>query len=146
MKSIILSSDIHTCDTKLCHFQDAFQTFASEHLCNRLPAPATVHPSSAIFDECLQATTVSDRQIWDVVALWQGVKPLQQLYLHPAIHSKYTAQQCTTGYNPLRVTDILDITTLAQHRNEPDSDRQMCTSTTFSTSDTGRFYKALTAY
>lgn len=132
----------------LCHFQDAFQDFSSKHLCNAHDSPlGELRPPSACFEQCLHAESVSDQQIWDIVARWQGLRPLQDLYLNPAIHSKYTASLCVTGSSRPEEVEMLDILGLARDGKEIGyNNGGISTTKAFSPTETGRFYKALTGY
>jgi hypothetical protein len=143
-----LSSSIHAYDIKLCHFQDAVQDFSSKHLrSSDVPTPLEVHPSSACFEKCFHAESVSDQQIWDIVARWQGLRPLQHLYLNPAIHSEYTASLCVAGDDNPQETEVLNILGLARDGKETrHTNSELSTTRKFSTAETGRFYRALTGY
>lgn len=91
---------------------------------------------------------MSDGQIWDIVARWQGLRPLQHLYLDPVIHARFKDSAVVTGpdNDPLRV-EMVDILKLARNEKEiGHNSSEPCSKRTFSTSETGRFYKALTGY
>jgi hypothetical protein len=38
----------------------------------------------------LNAKELSDQQVWDIVARWQGLVLLRDMYLHPSIHRAYS--------------------------------------------------------
>lgn len=133
-------------DIMLCHFQDAFQDFSSKHLSDdHDPTPIELRPSSAQFEKCLHASSVSDRQIWDIMARWQGLRSLQHLYIEPVINSKYIESPCITGDDDPQESEMLDILRLASKKEISDEDGK-ATITAFSLSETGHFYKALTGY
>lgn len=129
----------------LCHFLDTFQHFSLKHLSGRHnPIPVELHPPSTHFEQCLRAESLSEQQVWDIVARWQGLRPLQNLYLDPVISSKYTKSLCVTENNAPQKTEILDILGLARYGKENGhSNSEICV---FSPSETGRFYTVLTRY
>ena len=131
----------------LCHFQDAFQDFSSKHLYNDHDSPLTeLRPPSACFEQCLHAESLSDQQVWDIVARWKGPRPLQDLYLNLAVHSKYTTSLCVMGSSNPEEMEMLNILGLARHGKEIRyNNGGISTTRAFSPTETGRFYKALTA-
>jgi hypothetical protein len=143
-----LSSSIHAYDIKLCYFQDAVQDFSSKHLrSSHVPTPLELRPSSACFEKCFHAESVSDQQIWDIVARWQGLRPLQHLYLNPAIRSEYTGSLCVTGSDNPPETGVLNILGLARDGKETrHTNNEISTTRAFSSAETVRFYRALTGY
>ncbi|KAF2181213.1 hypothetical protein K469DRAFT_638382, partial [Zopfia rhizophila CBS 207.26] len=147
-KRIYTVFDTHRFQIMKSIIVNTFQHFSSKHLSGpRDPTPAELHPPSSRFEQCLHAESVSDQQIWDIVARWQGLRPLQHFYLDPVIYSKYTESPCITGDNAPQEMDMLDIWRLARNGKEiGHNNGVICTATAFSPSETGRFYKALTGY
>ena len=143
-----LSSNIHAYDVALCHFQDAFHRFSSQYPHrDRCITSAWAYPSSAVFESCLRAKTVSDQHVWDIVARWHGLRQLQHLYLIPAIRSKYVDSFCPTRDTVPQEADPLDIAELTREEMYHSADSSGARKTAgFSPWDSGRFYKALTAY
>jgi hypothetical protein len=143
-----LSSNIHVYDVALCHFQDAFHRFSSQYPHrDRCIASGCAYPSSAVFESCMRAKTVSDQHVWDIVARWHSLRPLQHLYLIPAIRSKYVDSFCPTRDTVPQEADPLDIAELAREEMYRSADSSgTCKTASLSPGDSGRFYKALTAY
>jgi len=48
---------------------------------------------------CLKADTLSDQQVWDIVARWQGLALLRDMYLCPSIHLSYC--RSPSSYNSI---------------------------------------------
>ncbi|PSN61082.1 hypothetical protein BS50DRAFT_593413 [Corynespora cassiicola Philippines] len=148
MKNIVLNSSIHTHDIALCHFQDAYHEFPTEQLPGSFGhMPVELRPLPLRFEQCLHANSLSDRQVWDVVARWQGLKSLQHLYLDPKINRRYMESSCLTGDNEPPEMEAVDILQLFRNdKKHEDPSTEVPTTIVFSPSEKGRFYKALTGY
>ena len=79
----------------LCHFTDAYWGWASHHLQNSTGRLGEISrekflPTSVFYD-CLQSsqTGISAQHVWDIVARWQGLAVIRQLYLHPLIQKSF---------------------------------------------------------
>ena len=120
---------------------------SSDLLSGYTRAPDELYPTAAVFQQAFHASSLSDQQVWDVMARWQGLRLLQDLYLNPAIQSKYRDSPCETGMDAPGHSKALDILVLAQEEQESShSHRTFAAAPTFSPDETGQFYKALTAY
>ncbi|KAF9887296.1 hypothetical protein FE257_010291 [Aspergillus nanangensis] len=113
--SKIMQSNTHRYDIQLCHFLDTYWVWASQYLQNPPGehSPARSHYLSSVFTSCFQADSLSDGQIWDIVARWQGMKLLRDMYQHPSVSQSYChspAIECDeTGFPPGRYAEISDL-------------------------------------
>ncbi|KAF2142281.1 uncharacterized protein K452DRAFT_297606 [Aplosporella prunicola CBS 121167] len=154
VKRVILHSDVHKYDVALCHFNDTFQAFSSTQLnhprdWNDIDMAAC--PSYLRFDECLNATDLTDNQVLDVLARWHGLKPLRHLYINCAVHASYINRPCHTGGQHYRIpcANLQPVNVLELYRtshNSPRTECDRCTKLQLSDAEAARFYTALTKY
>ena len=61
--------------------------------------PTESHPPPARFDTCRSAVDLTDRHVWDIVARWQGLYLLFDLYSTPSLHTIYCGSALPYRYS-----------------------------------------------
>jgi len=100
---------------------------------------------------CLTAKTLSDRQVWDVVARWHGLALLHELYFHPSINLAYREfifpNTPSFEDRPLEGGDTLLEERILDLQEELSANPSLeCPAPSLDASVKERFYMALTGY
>ncbi|KAK2822982.1 hypothetical protein FQN49_007585 [Arthroderma sp. PD_2] len=146
-RAVIIHAEHHKFDLPLCYFLEANQEYLSKYS-ERSPPPNNCRPRFADFSRFRDGTTetlaLTDEFVWWIACRWQGLRVLQDLYLHPStralfIHSVFpSCDSCPSS----QLCNLLAAEgRLPQPNIGPDTKKLA----PFSFRQTQRFYKALTA-
>ncbi|KAL1606535.1 hypothetical protein SLS60_003940 [Paraconiothyrium brasiliense] len=114
--------------------------------------PDSSRPSIADFEVCYNANTISEAQVWDIVARWQGLREFQHLYVNSNVNAKFSGSPLVSMWDSTEGNiedspEILNIVDLARKgKSAVGNIDQTKFSLSFSAAATVRFYKALTNY
>ncbi|KKY25639.1 putative f-box domain protein [Diplodia seriata] len=126
IKHVILHSEAHRHDVRLCHFNDSFRAFSSSQLQTGQRIARDAHPPHVRFDECLNADDLSPGQVWDILARWQGLKVIRDLYTNCALpraaHEALEAYDFTYDYLLHNTQPASMPASLAWHHDVPTFD------------------------
>ncbi|KAI9837503.1 MAG: hypothetical protein M1819_007153 [Sarea resinae] len=143
MRSVILNSEIHKYDVRLCRFIDVNQAHASA--ITEAADRTTGRPDSSVFKACYstECRNISDEHVWEIVCRWQGLRLIQDLYLHPIIQQAYSDSMF-----PYDVHTLVDTLKLTEETPVPALKDCLISSKqrSFNSEQTGRFYAATTAH
>ncbi|OCL12490.1 hypothetical protein AOQ84DRAFT_152993, partial [Glonium stellatum] len=159
MRSIIVSSNTHRFDIRLCHILDLHRELVNyfsaggANISAYAPTPGTtlytLNSWETKLHECIMdcPDEIEDEQVFDTIARWQGLRVLQDLYISKElaqkdyIHPKYYSEDIFQRLDLLqnRVTESLE-------DKPPTSTKPNGQKRTFDAEQTSRFYSAVTCY
>jgi hypothetical protein len=122
-----MRSEIHQYDIQLCHFIDTYWAWASQYLQSELAhdnrPSIESHYQPMVVTKCFKADTLSDQQVWDIVARWQGLAVLRDIYQNPSVLGVFCRyplidedSYCVSSDGPLQIRKIRE--------DQPDVDIQ----------------------
>ena len=85
-------SEVYQHDVRLCHLVDVNSVGLA---CSYTDYLKLERPSGTTLQRCLDATEISDQQVWDIATRWSGLRDFQALY--QLLRFKSSTQRLQSG-------------------------------------------------